>query len=119
MDKTVAYIEDILIAIGHIEADVAGHGGESFAADRRVRQLVERNVEIISEASRRIPEHLHTREDAVPWPAIRGIGNILRHEYRSVATDVLWGVVTKDIQPLKEAMRRLRDDLVRQEAGDV
>jgi uncharacterized protein with HEPN domain len=42
------YADDILAAIANIEADTAGVEFEGFAADRRVRQLVERNLEIIS-----------------------------------------------------------------------
>jgi uncharacterized protein with HEPN domain len=49
-----AYVEDILEAIANIETDTGGLDFAQFAADRRVRQLVERNVEIISEASRRL-----------------------------------------------------------------
>jgi uncharacterized protein with HEPN domain len=53
-----AYVEDILEAIANIEADTDGLDFDQFAADRRVRQLVERNVEIISEASRRLPDDI-------------------------------------------------------------
>ena len=49
------HADDILQAIANIEADTAGVNFEEFAADRRVRQLGERNLEIISEASRRLP----------------------------------------------------------------
>ena len=53
-----AYVEDILDAIANIEMDTDGLDFDQFAADRRVRQLVERNVEIISEASRRLPDDI-------------------------------------------------------------
>ena len=55
------HADDILQAIANIEADRADLDFERFAADRRVRQLVERNLEIISEASRRLPEQAKAR----------------------------------------------------------
>jgi uncharacterized protein with HEPN domain len=51
-----SYIDDMIEAIANIEADTTGLDFGQFAGDRRVRQLVERNVEIISEASRRLPD---------------------------------------------------------------
>lgn len=112
-DTVLAYVEDILTAIAHIEDDIAGHDRKSFRGDRRARQLLERNIEIISEASRSIPETVQAGETTVPWPQVRAIGNILRHEYRSVVADVLWDTATNDIQPLKSAMQRIRENLAR------
>ena len=92
------HADDILQAIANIEADTVDLDFETFAADRRVRQLVERNLEIISEASRRIPGHLKAAEPDVPWREIAGIGNVLRHDYGEVRPDVLWGVRTSDFK---------------------
>ena len=111
-DTALAYVEDMLTAISHIEDDIAGHDRDSFRADRRARQLLERNIEIISEASRRLPEAVQASETAVPWPQVRAIGNILRHEYRSVVADVLWDTATSDIRSLKSAMLRIRENLL-------
>ena len=106
-----AYVEDILEAIANIEADTNGLDFSQFAADRRVRQLVERNVEIISEASRRLPDDAKAAEPEVPWREIAGIGNILRHDYGTVRPDILWGIRTQRLTALKSAMQRLRDRL--------
>ena len=50
------YVRHILEAIDNIGADTAGYDFEKFRMDRRARQLVERNLEILSEASRRLPD---------------------------------------------------------------
>jgi len=60
-----AYVGDILEAIANIEADTDGLDFNQFAADRRVRQLVERNIEIISGANRRRPDE--TKEAVLVW----------------------------------------------------
>jgi uncharacterized protein with HEPN domain len=79
-----------------------------LAADRRVRQLVERNLEIISEASRRLPDAHKATEPDIPWREIAGIGNVLRHEYGEVRPDILWGVCVQRLAPLKTAVQRIR-----------
>jgi uncharacterized protein with HEPN domain len=105
-DPTV-YVQHILEAIANIEADTAGYDFEKFRADRRARQLVERNLEILSEASRRIPKKLKDDEGHISWRAIAGIGNVLRHDYHDTYPTVLWDTCEKDLQPLKEAVERI------------
>jgi uncharacterized protein with HEPN domain len=51
----VARLTDIIEAIELIQSDMAGVTLDAFEADRRKRSLVERGIEIISEASRRLP----------------------------------------------------------------
>ncbi len=76
-DPTI-YVRHILEAIANIETDIAGYDFEKFRTDRRARQLVERNLEILSEASRRLPNEYKDREAQISWRAIAGIGNVLR-----------------------------------------
>src|SRR5579862_2324917 len=61
------YIRHILDAVSNIEADTAGYDFQKFRGDRRARQLVERNLEILSEASRRLPDELKAAEPQIPW----------------------------------------------------
>ena len=100
------YIEDMRRAIGHIEEDISDLDVATFAADRRARQLVERNLEIISEASRRLPEQLKESTPEIPWKEIAGIGNILRHDYHDSRPDILWNTCKLDLPPLKEVLMR-------------
>ena len=102
-----AYVEDILEAIANIETDTAGCDFETFRLDRRARQLVERNLEILSEASRRLPKDLKDQGTQIPWRAIAGIGNVLRHDYHDTYPTVLWDTCKKDLTPLNEAIRRI------------
>lgn len=101
------YIRHILEAITHIETDTEGYDFERFRLDRRARQLVERNLEILSEASRRLPKDLKEQETHIPWRAIAGIGNVLRHDYHDTYPTALWDTCKKDLAPLKDAMLRI------------
>jgi uncharacterized protein with HEPN domain len=108
------YLDHMLEAIANIEMDTAGYDFEGFRKDRRIRQLVERNLEIISEASRRLPQAAKDVESQIPWRAIAGIGNVIRHDYHDTYPTILWETCTKDLQPLKSALGRIRAMLAAQ-----
>jgi len=93
----IARLVDVIEAIELIQSEMAGVTLSSFEPDRRKRWLVERGLEIISEASRRLPGAMKARHPSIPWPKVAGIGNILRHDYEHVAHDVLWRVVRDDL----------------------
>jgi uncharacterized protein with HEPN domain len=73
--------------------------------DTRKRWLVERGIEIISEASRHLDSVVKQRHPQIPWPKVAGIGNIIRHDYERGAYDVLWRVVRDDLPTLLQACR--------------
>ena len=104
------YLEHIQEAIASIKRYVAGKTFEDFAADDMLRAAVERRLEIISEASRRLPPAMKARYPDLPWPDIASIGNVLRHEYYAIDRDVLWRIATKDLQPLAAAVDALLAD---------
>ena len=105
------YVRHMLEAITNIETDTAGYDFERFRVDRRARQLVERNLEILSEASRRLPQELKDTEPQTPWRAIAGIGNVLRHDYHETYPTVLWDTCSKDLKPLKDTVSRINSAL--------
>ncbi len=104
------WLHDIVDAISHIHSEAEGVTLEVFEADWRRRWLVERGIEIISEASRHLPDDLKARHKQIPWRKVAGVGNVLRHEYERTAPEVLWSVVHDDL-PTQEKV--CRDDLVR------
>jgi len=84
----VPRLTDIVEAIGHITSEMADVPLDAFERDWRRRWLVERGVEIVSEASRHLPADLKARHPDIPWQKVAGIGNVLRHNYQSVAAQV-------------------------------
>jgi uncharacterized protein with HEPN domain len=75
----------------------------AFEGDWQKQWLIERGVEIISEASRRIPDAVKARHPDIPWPKVAAIGNVLRHEYTTIAAPVMWSLVRQDLPPLERA----------------
>lgn len=98
-------LKDIVEAIGYIRSDIENTTLESFAGDRRKRWQVERGLEIVSEASRHLPEDLKARHPEIPWRKFAGIGNVLRHEYTRVAADAIWRLVRDDLAELEQVCR--------------
>lgn len=105
------YAEHILSAIREIEEFTDGFVLETFLADLRTLRAVERCLEIISEASRGIPETEKAREISVPWKSVAGIGNVLRHDYSQVDVKTVWDTITTDLAVLEEATVRIRHRL--------
>jgi len=103
-------ISDILTAINGINRALKGKSYKEFTREWVLRHAVQRGIEIISEASRSLPEQLTRQHPQVPWKQIKGIGNILRHEYHRVADDIIWNVVVNDLPTLKKAILKLRDE---------
>ena len=110
--STILRLSDIVEAIELINEEMAGVALDAFEADRRKRWLVERGIEIISEASRHLDDELKARHPEIPWHKVAGIGNVLRHNYQRVAHDLLWNVVNNDLPVLEKACR---DELALQE----
>jgi uncharacterized protein with HEPN domain len=101
-------LHDILEAIERIEAITKGKTLQEFSANWQLRWLVQRGIEVISEASRAIPDSLQDTEPDIPWPSVRGIGNVMRHEYDGLSDPILWRVVTDELPRLKQAILNIR-----------
>jgi uncharacterized protein with HEPN domain len=59
-----------------------------------------RCLEIVSEASRRLPDELKARHPSIPWKDIAAAGNIYRHDYEDVAAKLVWDTVQLALPPL-------------------
>src|SRR5258706_16026444 len=88
-------LSDILDNIGAIEAFTEGMTAASFAADRRTVYAVTRALEIISEATRRLPDEIKMRHPGIDWVAIAAAGNVYRHEYEGVDEGLVWQTASK------------------------
>jgi uncharacterized protein with HEPN domain len=100
-------VHDMLDAIREIRIALRGSDFETFRTSWVLRRAVERGIEIISEASRGLPSSVKALHPDVPWPAIRSIGNHLRHRYRAVDLDVIWKIATEDLAMLESALKAI------------
>jgi uncharacterized protein with HEPN domain len=91
----------ILEAIDTIQTALAKNSLENFTNDIFLRLAVERSFEIISEASRRIPENIKAQQEGINWKSLAGLGDILRHAYHRIDTRILWDIAARDLPPLR------------------
>ena len=80
---------------------VEGLDREKFKADIRSVYAVTRCLEIISEASRRLPADLKARHPGIAWKQMAGAGNVYRHDYEDVAAQLVWETVEQALPPLR------------------
>ena len=92
------FLEDILDAITEIEGFIANVRFEAFIENREKVLAVVKLLEIIGEATKKIPDELRRQYPDIPWKAVTGMRDVLVHEYWQVDEAVVWGTVTKKIR---------------------
>jgi uncharacterized protein with HEPN domain len=113
--SSIARLVDIIDAIELVRSETAAVTLQSLESDKRRRWVIERGIEIISEASRQLTDEMKARHPEIPWSKVAGIGNVLRHEYERIAHDVLWRVAHDDLPPLENVCR---EELARSQAAE-
>lgn len=93
-------LSHIVEAVEKIQSYVAGMSLEEFLTDTRTSDAVLRNLEIVGEAARLVPEEVTTRHQQVPWAEMRALRNIVAHEYDRVDLRIIWEAVHHDLPPL-------------------
>jgi uncharacterized protein with HEPN domain len=94
-------LRDILHHIDLAAQFVAGLDYAAFRDDVRTVYAVTRCLEIISEASRRLPDELKARHPSIAWKQMAGAGNVYRHDYEDVAAHYLWDTLHRDLRELR------------------
>lgn len=97
---------DIRENIRLAEAFVVGLDYDEFRNNQLVFYAVMRALEIISEASRRLPDDMKARHPNIPWVEMAGAGNVYRHDYEDVRHRLVWGTVHNRLPALLAAVER-------------
>ena len=93
-------IEDILESIARIQRYLDGMDQVGFTADERTVDAVVRNFGIIGEAASHIPEEILVAHSEIPWSRMKGLRNLVIHEYFGVSPEILWSTAKSDLPPL-------------------
>jgi uncharacterized protein with HEPN domain len=100
-------IHDILENIERVQTRMVGVNFAELEKNWELRFAIQRAIEIISEASRRLPEDLKKTRPEINWRRAAGIGNVLRHDYQTISDKVIWDVVQEDLASLKIAIEAI------------
>ena|ERR1700733_13922802 len=99
-ERDAAYLWDMLQACRELRGFTADTELEDFIADRKLCLAVERCLEIVGEAAARVSAEFQTREASIAWRQIKGMRNILAHEYGQIDYEIIYKTVTDDVPHL-------------------
>lgn len=101
------YAEDIVEACAKVSRYIAGMTYEAFLADDRTRDAVMRNIEIVGEAAKGIPDQVAAGAPEIPWRNVRGMRNVLAHGYFTASNEIVWATATARLPEIEAAVRKL------------
>jgi len=100
----IDYLNDIVSEIQQIESFVKGYSLKEFSNDVKTYYAVIRALEVIGEASGKIPQEIKQQYPEIPWKEIYGMRNKLIHDYFGVDEEVIWQTIANDLPPLKNSI---------------
>ena len=100
------FLADIRESIARIERYTAGLDRAGFEADEKTVDAVVRNLEIIGEAARQLPEDFTQRNPQIEWRKIAGLRNRIVHDYFGLDLEIIWHIVRSDLPALKGNLPR-------------
>ncbi len=107
----ILYITHISEAITSIQTQIEGITKEKFKDSELLQGFVERKLEIIGEATKRIPDDFKQKHPNIPWKEMAGMRDILIHQYTEVDEDIVWKTITQKIPSLKEQIETIKNTL--------
>lgn len=108
-------LSDILANIERIRRHIGAMTEPQFLADDKTQDAVERCLERIAEAARKIGEALDSKYPAVEFAKLRQFGSVLRHDYDDLGADLIWVAAAERLTALEAACRREVEALARLE----
>jgi len=103
----LAFVWDMWDAARAIKEFVAEKTFYHYSQDRMLRGAVERHLEIIGEAAKRVSKGLREEHPEIPWGRIVAQRHVLAHEYGEVKHELIWKVATVHIPQLIEMLEPL------------
>jgi uncharacterized protein with HEPN domain len=103
-------LEDILDAIHKIRTYTVGATLQTFKQDCKTFDAVVRNLEIIGEAVKNLPDSVRSKHPEIDWKRIGGLRDILIHEYFGVDAEIIWDVIENKLGALETAVQHVLKD---------
>ena len=111
LERDVAHLWDMLDAAQQADEFANGIALDTLLSDTRTRFAIERALEIIGEAARRVSSRTQSRHAEIPWKGIIGFRNVLAHEYGEIDYRRLYAVITRDLPILIESLKAILDSM--------
>ncbi len=105
------YLEDILQSIADLRDFTAEMTFEEFYTDKKTINACIRSLEIIVEATKKIPSEIRQQKPLLPWQAIAGMRDKLIHDYFGVDLAIVWQTIHHDLNEFEKAISELASDI--------
>lgn len=105
------FLTDIIEAIWKIDSYTDKITYHEFAKDERTKDAVLRNMEVIGEAVKNIPNNVKEGYPDIDWKGAAGMRDKLIHEYFGVSFSVVWETVKNDLPPLKKGIEKILNEM--------
>jgi uncharacterized protein with HEPN domain len=104
-----AYLEDILASADRIARYADNLTYEQFLHDELKQDGIVRNLEIIGEAAKRLPDEMKAAHPEIEWRKVAGLRDIVIHNYSGLDLALIWEAATAKLEPLRRTVRELLD----------
>jgi len=101
------YLDDILEASSRIRDYTSGLTLDEFKDDTKTLDAVVRNLEVIGEAVKKVPDEIRSRYPDVEWKKIAGLRDILIHEYFGIDVNIIWDILKNKLPRLEEKVKKI------------
>ena len=105
------YLVDIENSLGKIESYTRNLSFDDFVSNQQVIDAVVRNLEIVGEAVRNMPNNIISTHPEIPWEKIIGMRNKVIHEYFGVDEEIVWKTIREDMPVFRSQIARVLEKL--------
>jgi uncharacterized protein with HEPN domain len=110
-DDDLAFLWDMLQAAQKVQEFIGNRSFEQYQADEILQAAVERKIEIIGEAARRVSPATQAAHPEIEWRPITAQRHVLAHEYGAIKQDRIWRVATTHVPELIRLLRAIIPDV--------
>ncbi len=101
---------DIFQSVEKIEAFTRDISFDQLMADERTKDAILRNLQVLGEASKNLPDSLIAKHPEVDWSGLPGVRDIVTHRYFRVDWHLLWTSIHAELPALKGQIRDLMNE---------
>ena len=98
------YLDDIVASCEKVQRYTKGMNQQDFLQNEQTYDAVVRNLEIVGEASKHIPDDARKGLSGIDWSKVAGLRDILAHDYFGIDNDILWDIICNKVPDLMKAV---------------